>query len=111
MPALLAEVGRLRKQLAEARSVINNESSEALAVEIEKVYAQLADADRENGRLCGRLAEARAELDRLTAPRPDPYARCGDCMCCTAAGCHRGPDSGCPVSSRTDEYACPCTGD
>lgn len=61
-------------------------------------------------RLAAERDAARLDLARLTAPQPDPYERCGDCLCCTAAGCHTGPGSGCPTSSRTGEYACPCTG-
>jgi hypothetical protein len=41
--------------------------------------------------------------------------RCDSCMCCTRAGCHRGPDSGCPIGYEggpfDGEYLCPCTGE
>jgi hypothetical protein len=61
--------------------------------------------------------EARLELDRLreqlseawtTARQASGFARCNDCECCTAGGCHVGPDSEC--RSGADESFCPCTG-
>jgi hypothetical protein len=35
---------------------------------------------------------------------------CEGCGCCSAAGCHRGPDSLCPTNS-LGESVCPCTED
>jgi hypothetical protein len=38
---------------------------------------------------------------------------CPDCTCCTWGGCHRGPDSDCPVGGEGSMfeamYLCPCT--
>lgn len=70
------------------------------------VPALLAEIDR----LSAERDAFRLDLARLGAPRPDPYADCDGCSCCTAVGCHGGPGSDCPRSSRTDEVLCPCTG-
>ena len=58
------------------------------------------DADRAAAR------RVRAEWD---AGRP-PAGPCEDCSCCTASGCHQGPDSTCPTD-RLGHSVCPCTED
>lgn len=85
--------------------------------------------DRTRGRHIGisieefrdELYEELATRGLLRFPVADPQLRepydgtgCDGCTCCTQAGCHRGPDSGCPVGSEgtywDGEFVCPCTG-
>lgn len=59
-----------------------------------------------------------AALDRALPTRYDHQlyggghasGQCEDCFCCTASGCHAGPDATCPTD-RLGDSVCPCTGD
>jgi hypothetical protein len=77
---------------------------------IGELRRSLASAQRERD-------EAQAEVERLREQPPEAwatvrqasvFARCNDCECCTAGGCHIGPDSEC--RSGTGENFCPGTG-
>lgn len=57
--------------------------------------------------------------DATATKRPDDLAAalawhasgpCEDCSCCTATGCHQGPDATCPTD-RLGHSVCPCTED
>lgn len=52
--------------------------------------------------------------DETDAEHYDDFM-CDGCTCCTQEGCHRGPNSRCPIGGEgtmfEGEYICPCTGE
>lgn len=87
----------------------------ALRDEIDRLAGERNDAVRERDLWEGRARKLLGEKSGRLTPQPDagcvyPADQCEDCFCCTAFGCHTGPDSTCPTD-RLGDSVCPCTGD
>ena len=87
----------------------------ALRDEIERLASERNAAVRERDLWEARARKLLGEKSGRLTPQPDarhayPAGQCEGCFCCTAFGCHTGPDSTCPTD-RLGDSVCPCTGD
>ena len=83
--------------------------------ERDRLWAELTQHKLVSGDITVNQARATLGYQSLgpagdTTVARQPTGPCEDCSCCTAAGCHTGPDSTCPTD-RLGDSACPCTGD
>jgi hypothetical protein len=104
-PALVAESASLRRQLDIAARELQKG-----ALDTTGPMREIAGLRAELDALAAERDQLRAELQRLRHGAEAPSGRCEDCGCCTASGCHTGPDSTCPTD-RLGDSVCPCTGD